>query len=162
MNDDLRLLTLIEAVNPDKVKKVNIDLLPKEFLKMAHELMKPRMCFNNAYDFITELFIGFEYHPNDLSYVLGFSYKYGMFLEHAWVKIGDQYFDPTWQLFSNSEGDFYIIKEFKYDDVCDFVLDNNSRLPDILEMLNSDQDFSDIISNEYRIKGLEQVYEMAP
>ena len=96
------------------------------------EPMTPRMekmdnrirlkeCFNNSFHLATEL---------NGKYCVG--YAAGIIpVEHAWIRVGDKYYDPTWQKFSQI-GDVYVLMaELSLDQVLEYTLLNDNRPPDL-------------------------------
>ena len=83
-----------------------------EFIRREGYHAKMKMCYKNASDLVCILSDPSykELFPEEIKYVEGFAYCYGvMSVEHAWVKIGDKYIDPTFErvLKKNVKKEFY-------------------------------------------------------
>lgn len=59
-----------------------------------------KMCYKNAADLVNVIAnpIGGLFFPEPIWYVEGYAYSYGLLpIEHAFVKYGDKYIDPTFE-----------------------------------------------------------------
>lgn len=68
-----------------------------EFLKRWRYRAKQKMCYRNAAELVRLIEMDCRF-PGPIRYVEGFVYSNGLFpIDHAFVKIGDQFIDPTFE-----------------------------------------------------------------
>lgn len=68
-----------------------------ELLKHWRYRAKQKMCYKNAAELVRLIKMDCRF-PEPIRYVEGFVYSNGLFpIEHAFVKIGDRYVDPTFE-----------------------------------------------------------------
>lgn len=91
---------------PSQPKKVDV-------AHVASKFNKPKQCFDNAYRYLDSLPV----NTTDCQYVLGFLLFRGIPVEHAWVKVDGQYFDPT--LTSHSDHEYYSLAELEFMELID-------------------------------------------
>jgi hypothetical protein len=93
----------------------NLPSQPKK-VDVAHVTSKyntPKQCFDNAYHYLDAL----PTNITDCKYVIGFMLFRGIPVEHAWVKVGDQYLDPT--LTSNADHEYFSLAELDFMELID-------------------------------------------
>lgn len=100
-----------------------------EFIKREGYHAKMKMCYKNASDLVYILSNPFykELFPGEIKYVEGFAYCYGvMSIEHAWVKVGGKYIDPTFErvLKKDVRKEFYVsLIELDFLTMCQYQVD---------------------------------------
>ena len=91
---------------PSQPKKVDV-------AHVASKFNKPKQCFDNAYHYLDSL----PTNITDCQYVIGLMLFRGIPVEHAWVKVNGQYFDPT--LTSHSDHEYYSLAELDFMELVD-------------------------------------------
>lgn len=83
-----------DDLKPCKVVSVR-ELFTDEQVRFMESIVKPKQCFKNAYDLAD-----FIRHPDGrVKYVEGRALVANFLpIEHAWNRIGDKYFDATFEL----------------------------------------------------------------
>jgi hypothetical protein len=92
----------------------------------SHKSSKPKQCYNNAFRMISRIHDGQE-----VKYVLGVILFHGIPMEHAWVKHGEKYFDPTLDPKGNDA--YYSMHELPVDGLMAYVEENGSA-PDLHDL----------------------------
>ena len=80
---------------------VDVESMPLEIRELAHKLVKPKACFYNAAMMLSVM------RRNDVKYVVGYVSAPVPF-EHAWIRVGESYYDPTWEILNKSFGSEYL------------------------------------------------------
>lgn len=104
-------------IKGSSVKKIEITPVSEEKMSEIDDLLELKACFNNSFNCVTSGY--FE----DASYVLcvGLMFETIPF-EHAIIKVGDKYYDPTLQKYSkDGERELYAITEFDASELYDFA-----------------------------------------
>lgn len=91
---------------PSQPKKVDV-------AHVASKFNKPKQCFDNAYHYLDSL----PTNITDCQYVIGLMLFRGIPVEHAWVKVNGQYFDPT--LTSHADHEYYSLAELDFMELID-------------------------------------------
>lgn len=89
--DYVRLDVALRGLDPDLTREVKISHLPQELASHLKKRVALQACYHNTFEAIKKLRV------KDCKYVLGFWHKI-IPTEHCFLKIGDQYFDPTGEL----------------------------------------------------------------
>jgi hypothetical protein len=111
---DLAYLFNAEQINIDALKKVDLVDLPSWIDSVVAEFHKENYCHYNAMTLVQTMKNNIsEEHSgllSDIKYVIG--YIVGLdIVEHAFVKIGDSYYDPTLPLSKSKDLDIYVLEE---------------------------------------------------
>ncbi len=97
MNKDVRYILNAEGINPDRVKLVELSPLP-DWLEIVNHNYRAQYCHKNVMNLLLELksVLGGKYQDFDqeIKYVLGYVANEKVH-EHAFLKIGNKYYDPT-------------------------------------------------------------------
>ncbi|MDA0152403.1 hypothetical protein OH460_08820 [Vibrio sp. Makdt] len=80
---------------------VHIEAMTKDERELASVISNFKACFDNCFSFI-EL--------TSATYVLGYV-NVGIPVEHAWIKVGDRYIDPTYETFGIKVDEYYSVLE---------------------------------------------------
>jgi hypothetical protein len=75
----------------DNASPVRVKPMPSVLRKLARTIVKPRACFYNSATIMLNAC------KRDMKYVIGYAAA-PIATEHAWIKVGDTYYDPTWEL----------------------------------------------------------------
>lgn len=87
---------------------VQLSPLPLKIAKKVRRLVKPKSCYNNSFHTLSAM-LGAG--MSDCSYILGY-WTPSIPIEHAWVRCGDQWFDPTRELLLDSTNEIYKNSEY--------------------------------------------------
>lgn len=110
----------------DDLKPCNVvsvkELFTEEQIKIMKTLVEPKQCFKNAYQ-IAEILR----HPDSrIQYVEGRALAAGFLpIEHAWNKVGDKYFDATFELalgYDVTQESYALLQEYKVSKVREVLL----------------------------------------
>lgn len=124
--------------NADKIKIITVSLMDEAALKNCTS--KENEGFYNSY-------MNVVYRRGE-RYVLGYRCEDPL-IEHAIIKIGDLYFDPTEQ--ANGEFvpyQFAVLTEFKIFDMMKHAKTNKEFPPDVDYLLSKEKHFKNIINSE--------------
>lgn len=80
---------------------VDVESMPSDIRKVANGLVTQRACFYNAAMMVSVLRRG------DMKYVIGYASSPVPF-EHAWIRVGELYYDPTWEIYDQAFGSEYL------------------------------------------------------
>lgn len=100
-------------ISVEGVHSVGITPMPVHVHHVAKRLAARQRCFHNASRIATKL------RDLDCRYVTGYA-RIGQDpvpFEHAWIKIGDQHFDPTWELFHELGKEYVPIYELTVEEL---------------------------------------------
>lgn len=113
-NDIQAFIESAYGVKKKYLSPVMIKSMPEYLLTEAKSIVEPRRCYDNCYHLATRW---------NVTYVIGFGIVEGFPIQHAWIKIGDNYYDPTLESHHGSfkETMYYKVEEF---DEHDLELDN--------------------------------------
>lgn len=130
--------------NADKIKIVTVNAMPEDAL--AKCISKENESFYNSY-------MNVIYRHGE-RYVLGFRCEDPL-VEHAIIKKGDLYFDPTLQANSDfTPYQYALLTEFKVFDMIKHAKSNKEFPPDIDYLLTKQKHFKNIINcniDKYRV-----------
>ena len=111
----------LEHAEPIEVQAGFKDLYD-EFTWKSIEL---KACFNNSASIVLS--------KPDAAYCIGFAN--GIIpVEHAWVKIGDTYYDPTWEKFSEIGSAYKLIRTFNRKELINFLDQSDDYPPELWRM----------------------------
>lgn len=123
-------------LKPENIRIVTVNALPKEALEKC--TCKAEQSFYNSY-------MNVIFHHGE-RYVLGYRCE-NRLLEHAIIKKGDQYFDPTLQANSDFKPyQFAILTEFKIFDMMKKAKANKDFPPDIDFLFAKKKHYKNIIA----------------
>lgn len=117
-----------EVLDIDALAAVTVVPVPARVLSNIQPLVKPRECFNNAFNTMSCF-------PDihNTRYCVGLAADFFP-VSHAWIKVGDHYYDPTWQL-HNTLGNLYVpYFELGIAELLDIVIANERRPPEAWEV----------------------------
>lgn len=124
------LLNQHPSLAPDRhFNKVNVTPMYDRLETLARTQTKPRECYNNVFNMLP-----FNYEGREVRYVVGYAVRacLGIAIDHAWLRIGDTYYDPTWQI--HNEGGiedctYYVVAELDFADFMEVIRENESCPP---------------------------------
>lgn len=140
---DLRLAAIHKQLtalnfNADKIKIVTVNAMPEDALLKC--TTKENESFYNSY-------MNVIYHHGD-RYVLGYRCEEPL-VEHAIIKKGDLYFDPTLQAHSDFlPYQYALLTEFKIFDMIKHAKSNKEFPPDVDYLFAKKKHFKNIINSE--------------
>jgi hypothetical protein len=107
MDYDTRYIFETEKINSDFLKRVHISKCPPWIEKACLDFKKEAYCHYNTMH-LQELLVSMlsEDIENQVQYVIGYILR-GVPVEHAFIKIGDHYFDPTIPYEETNNDEFY-------------------------------------------------------
>lgn len=85
----------------DNAVLVEVKSMPSDIRKIAEGLVERRACFYNSAMMVSVMF------RSDMKYVVGYASAPIPF-EHAWIRVGELYYDPTWEICNKSLGSGYL------------------------------------------------------
>jgi len=95
MNQDTKYIFDTERINSDYLKRVELSRCPDWMVEACSEFKRQAYCHYNTMH-LQQLIV--DHLPDEQSekvkYVIGYILR-GVPVEHAFIKIGDAYFDPT-------------------------------------------------------------------
>lgn len=91
-----------------------------------------KMCYNNAYQCLADAILN-GYATDDIKYVLGAAVHY-IPVDHAWVRIGDTYYDPTWETFDTLGHYYFPVHELSPGQIHRLVEANRMTPPALWQM----------------------------
>ena len=111
----------------DDLKPCNVvsvkELFTEEQIKIMKKLVEPKQCFKNAYE-VAEII---EMMNVTAKYVEGRVLVAGFLpIEHAWNKVGDKYFDATFELalgYDVTQENYALLQEYKISKVRKVLLE---------------------------------------
>lgn len=116
------LKSIKEDLKPCRVVSIK-DIFTKEQIKLIRSLVQKKECFKNAYQIASF----FEFSDTPVEYVEGRVLVCDFLpIEHAWNKIGDRYFDATFELalgYDVTKEEYAKLKEYDVDKVREILLD---------------------------------------
>ena len=113
-----QFLTMMHGINPDRLEKVIVESMNEYWHKASSQIVQPKMCFDNCFQLAINL---------NVTYVLGI-YHNIIPIEHAWLKVGDIYIDPTLEIVKKEIKDqhqYSSLIEIRPADLISFVTDIN-------------------------------------
>ena len=110
----------------DDLKPCNVvsvkELFTEEQIKIMKTLVEPKQCFSNAFK-IADILLHTDSH---IQYVEGRVLAAGFLpIEHAWNKVGDKYFDATFELalgYDVTQENYALLQEYKVSKVREVLL----------------------------------------
>lgn len=91
-----------------------------------------KACYNNTFNCIADLRI-LHGDPKDARYVVG--YAAGLIpVDHAWVKVGGAYFDPTWEKHTEIGEHYLPVFEIPTSELMGWIEKNDMRPPSLHDM----------------------------
>lgn len=98
----------------DGVRSVAAVPMPAELRRIAIRLTEYRRGFHNAARIATRLRdLGF-----DCRYVTGYARAHTLApIEHAWIRVGNRHYDPTWELFLDLGAEYVPIYELTVEEL---------------------------------------------
>lgn len=105
-------IQLTHGINPDFLKEVDVVPMTVEQLAVAKDIVQPQQCFDNCFELAASL---------NATYVLGV-YCGLIPIEHAFIKVGDKYYDPTLEIVTgNLEGQYFSFLEIPLSELVEFI-----------------------------------------
>jgi hypothetical protein len=150
----------IFGIDETKVPKVTVSPMREDQIELCEDLdLQMKNCFRNSYNVVMN-------EPDRFIYVLGAG-EMGLAYEHAFIKdtVTNSYFDPTGYLIlgHEDESEMYVIKEFNFEELSEFVLkqEGDSYPPDFATMSKLKIDMDMFITASQFFK-LQKEYESSP
>lgn len=110
----------------DRLVKVQCEPMPPKMRVMAEAVCNPNDCYRNVFRMLS---------GGDMRYVAAIGASV-ISIDHAILKVGDTYYDPTWELYSDIGSVYWVVKEFSPADIGGVVLDRKcNTLPRSEEVL---------------------------
>jgi len=129
--DDLTALPLVRQIlglsrlDPDLAVPCEYSPMGEKMPAVLRERMQAKACFNNAFHAAA--------HFPDARYVLGYWLHVVAPLEHAWVRVGDAYHDPTYEFvlskMGHGPGEHYAVVEMTVGEVLRVMADLKIKYP---------------------------------
>lgn len=127
------------GINIDACKKVAISPIPPVLLEKMKSYCGIKECYTNCWRIVTscrnfdfDVFEDWDFH-----YVLGVKViDCGYPVQHAFIRVGEYYYDPTGQLFTDTDGVYFVAKEFTSDETREYGLEH-SLAPDFENLINN-------------------------
>jgi len=116
---------MMEKTYGQKLKKVKVSKLPEEYKEKCKS--EAKACWNNAFVSATKI-------PG-AEYVIGWTVTQGIPIEHAWVKQGGTYYDPTIELALQrdpTKDDYYVLDEMGLGKTLKVMEHNKIKSPPML------------------------------
>ncbi|QIR16496.1 hypothetical protein [Shewanella aestuarii] len=117
MNQDTKYIFETERINSDYLKQVTLEPCPDWMIEACAEFKKDAYChFNTMHlqDVIVNLLP--KEQSQQVKYVIGYVLR-GVPIEHAFLKIGDKYFDPTIDVSETQDDEIYELLSLTADEV---------------------------------------------
>lgn len=109
------------GVNANEAKRVDETKMNEDEFAIASELSEFKACFDNSYRYL-------EY--TGATYVLGYV-NIGFPIEHAFIKVGDRYIDPTYEVFGIEVSEYYSVLEVPLSQMFKIVTEISEHTNDI-------------------------------
>jgi hypothetical protein len=87
--------------NLDNASSEVVELMTPEIRERAMKIVQPKACYCNVAKMVL------HYCRRHIRYVVGYASAQVPF-DHAWIKVGDKYYDPTWELYGSQLGEEYL------------------------------------------------------
>ncbi len=146
-------IQLSHRIEASRLKEINIQNMPEQLRSIAEPIVKPKRCFDNSFKLATSL---------NATYVLGIYCK-TIPIEHAWLKIGDNYYDPTLEIVVNdTAGKYLSLVELSEAELISTIVEidevaDTGVYPPMFETIKHHSNFSDLfISDVGRLRELYQ------
>lgn len=88
--------------------------------------VKFKSCFNNS----AKLCLSSQ----NIEYCIGYALSV-IPMEHSWISIDNQYFDPTWEKYSEIGKSYMLLRKFNSDQLFEFLDKSENYPPDIWNMI---------------------------
>lgn len=85
----------------ENASSVAVETMPSGLREDARKIVQPKACYCNAFRMVLNSY------RNNFRYVIGYA-SASVIFDHAWIKVGDKYYDPTWELYGSQIGDEYL------------------------------------------------------
>lgn len=109
-----QFIQMSHGINPTFLNEVNVVAMDDQQREIAREIVQPKRCFDNCFRLAMHL---------DVTYVLGV-YHHLIPIEHAWLKVGDVYIDPTLEMVTDElKGTYLSLVEVRASELIDFVVE---------------------------------------
>ncbi|HBC3404766.1 TPA: hypothetical protein KDZ97_003637 [Vibrio parahaemolyticus] len=140
------------GLNPAELVPVSVQPMNEQQREIAQEVVLPKRCFDNSIQLAMHL---------DATYVLGV-YQSIIPIEHAWLKVGDTYIDPTLEtVIGDVSGEYLSLMEVKASELMDLVeaiqrySGDDAAYPPMFHTIRTFPEFSHLfISNKDRLRFL--------
>lgn len=121
MNQDKVYIFETERINSEHLKRVTLSPCPRWMIDACAEFKKDAYCHYNTMH-LQQLIVDLlpEEQSEKVKYVIGFILR-GVPVEHAFLKIGDLYFDPTLDFELTVNDDIYELLTLTKDEVSKFT-----------------------------------------
>lgn len=86
---------------------------------ISESIVKPNQCYDNTLKILQRML---RVTTQTVKYVLGMCVCNGVFpIEHAWLKVGDTYYDPTLEIVvgQTDDNDYFSVMEFDLEEAID-------------------------------------------
>ncbi|KLV03535.1 hypothetical protein ABT56_19090 [Photobacterium aquae] len=148
MNTELsNFIKLAYRVSPNGLQTINVKPMFHRLSVFSDIMVEPKMCYQNSFDIMSS-FRDSDANINitTIKYVLGFASN-GVLVPHAWIKIHDSYYDPTWEVTLEHLGNIYVpVVELDYKQMAQLTKSDsmNRAYPVMLDELRSHQAYRDL------------------
>ena len=114
----LRRFVMLSGIDPDRCQTIRVKPMPDSVRERVHMHLEPRQCHANTFHSIGAL-IG----HGTLHFVMGYAFRYIPVI-HSWLRVNDEYYDPTWELLTDGIGTHYLsVVELTFEQMRDYALD---------------------------------------
>lgn len=125
----VRLNLALAGSDPDQVKEVAVKPLPSDLKRKLEFKVFAKACYQNTYESLKAI-------KGAGTYVLGY-WHHILPVEHCFLKIGDDYYDPTGEIIFGDEEErrYFAAFEMSYEDVKNALKRNKKWFPGIHDYL---------------------------
>lgn len=124
-----------------ELNTVTISDMPQSIVDL-NEPVEEKHCYNNATNYVLTLIMN-GYSFDEVKFVLGYAHSI-IPVEHAIVKVGDIYFDPTWQLLGvcglvdgKRQTEFVVVAELSPGELSNAIELNRMYPPSVSDYLSN-------------------------
>ena len=109
-----QFIKLSHGIDTDQLNEVLVTAMNEEQRESSLPVVQPNRCFDNCFQLAMHL---------NATYVLGI-YHHLIPIEHAWLKVGDTYIDPTLEVVTGEvKGTYLSLVEVRATELIDFVVE---------------------------------------
>ena len=104
------------GIKQEWLVEVSIEPMVDFIRCVAERVVEPKQCYDNSFKLLQRLLLT---SSEDVKYVLGMCVCNSIFpIEHAWIKVGDVYYDPTLEIVVGDTDDnvYYSVMELSIED----------------------------------------------
>lgn len=148
--NDLEYLLNVEQINTARLKKVDFKQVPMWLEGLISDFKKENYCHYNATKtvlLLNEKFNRLQVNKtNDIKYVIGLIVGLDVH-EHAFIKIGEHYFDPTISVEKTKDYEVYSLLELNVDEMQSLIEKNDMHEHGLLMMtIRTDERYAELFS----------------